>query len=57
MRQGPWSSNERKPYGAPQPRVHMLRGAGLEPIQPLGLRFLDAPLPESFIPSDARPLP
>jgi hypothetical protein len=33
------------------------QGSGLDGIQRLGLKFLDAPLPESFIPSDARPLP
>ena len=32
-------------------------GAGLDGIQRLGLKFLDAPLPESLIPSDAQPLP
>ena len=32
-------------------------GPGLDGIQRLGLKFLDAPLPESFIPSDAQPLP
>ena len=33
------------------------QGPGLDGIQRLGLKFLDAPLPESFIPSDAQPLP
>ena len=32
-------------------------GPGLDGIQRLGLKFLDAPLPESFIPPDAEPLP
>jgi hypothetical protein len=32
-------------------------GAGMDGIQRLGLKFLDAPLPESLIPADARPLP
>jgi hypothetical protein len=32
-------------------------GPGLDGIQRLGLKFLDAPLPESFIPEDAQPLP
>lgn len=33
------------------------QGPGLDGIQRLGLKFLDAPLPESFIPSGAQPLP
>jgi hypothetical protein len=33
------------------------QGPGLDGVQRLGLKFLDAPLPESFIPSDAQPLP
>jgi hypothetical protein len=33
------------------------QGPGLDGLQRLGLKFLDAPLPESFIPSDAQPLP
>lgn len=32
-------------------------GPGLDGVQRLGLKFLDAPLPESFIPADAEPLP
>lgn len=32
-------------------------GAGMDGIQRLGLKFLDAPLPESLIPEDAQPLP
>lgn len=32
-------------------------GAGLGGVQRLGLKFLDAPLPEGFIPDDAVPLP
>jgi hypothetical protein len=32
-------------------------GAGMDGIQRLGLKFLDAPLPASLIPADARPLP
>ena len=32
-------------------------GAGMDGIQRLGLKFLDAPLPESLIPPGARPLP
>jgi hypothetical protein len=31
-------------------------GAGMDGIQRLGLKFLDAPLPQSLIPADARPL-
>jgi hypothetical protein len=31
--------------------------AGMDGIQRLGLKFLDAPLPDSLIPQDARPLP
>ena len=33
------------------------QGPGLDGIQRLGLKFLDAPLPTSLIPPDARPLP
>jgi hypothetical protein len=33
------------------------QGPGLDGVQRLGLKFLDAPLPESFIPKDATPLP
>jgi hypothetical protein len=33
------------------------QGAGLDGVQRLGLKFLDAPLPESFIPPGARALP
>jgi hypothetical protein len=33
------------------------QGPGLDGVQRLGLKFLDAPLPESFIPEDATPLP
>jgi len=32
-------------------------GAGMDGIQRLGLKFLDAPLPEALIPENARPLP
>jgi hypothetical protein len=32
-------------------------GPGNDGIQRLGLRFLDAPLPDSLIPEDAEPLP
>ncbi len=32
-------------------------GPGMDGIQRLGLKFLDAPLPLSLIPEDARPLP
>jgi hypothetical protein len=32
-------------------------GAGMDGIQRLGLKFLDAPLPESLIPTDAKLLP
>jgi PilZ domain len=32
-------------------------GAGMDGIQRLGLKFLDAPLPESLIPAGAQPLP
>jgi hypothetical protein len=31
-------------------------GAGMDGIQRLGLKFLDAPLPQSLIPADAKPL-
>jgi hypothetical protein len=31
-------------------------GAGMDGIQRLGLKFLDAPLPQALIPRDARPL-
>jgi hypothetical protein len=37
--------------------VSMGSGAGMDGIQRLGLKFLDAPLPEPLIPADARPLP
>lgn len=33
------------------------QGAGLDGVQRLGLKFLDAPLPEGLIPEDAQPLP
>jgi len=33
------------------------QGAGLDGVQRLGLKFLDAPLPEAFIPPGALPLP
>jgi hypothetical protein len=32
-------------------------GAGMDGVQRLGLKFLDAPLPGSLIPADATPLP
>jgi len=32
-------------------------GAGMDGVRRLGLKFLDAPLPESLIPAGARPLP
>lgn len=32
-------------------------GAGLDGVQRLGLKFLDAPLPDGLIPPGARPLP
>jgi hypothetical protein len=32
-------------------------GLGMDGVQRLGLKFLDAPLPVSLIPADARPLP
>jgi hypothetical protein len=32
-------------------------GAGMDGVQRLGLKFLDAPLPVSLIPAGARPLP
>jgi len=32
-------------------------GAGMDGIQRLGLKFLDAPMPESLIPEGAQPLP
>ena len=31
-------------------------GAGMDGIQRLGLKFLDAPLPQSLVPADAKPL-
>ncbi|MGD8897427.1 MAG: PilZ domain-containing protein [Acidobacteriota bacterium] len=37
--------------------VSMGEGPGLDGVQRLGLKFLDAPLPESFIPPGAEPLP
>lgn len=37
--------------------VSMGSGPGMDGVQRLGLKFLDAPMPESFIPADARPLP
>jgi hypothetical protein len=37
--------------------VSMGSGAGMDGIQRLGLKFLDAPLPDSLIPANARPLP
>jgi len=36
--------------------VSLGSGAGMDGVQRLGLRFLDAPLPETLIPQDARPL-
>ena len=33
------------------------QGQGHDGVQRLGLKFLDAPLPDVLIPSDARPLP
>jgi hypothetical protein len=36
--------------------VSLGSGAGMDGVQRLGLRFLDAPLPETLIPTDARPL-
>jgi hypothetical protein len=36
--------------------VAMGSGPGMDGIQRLGLKFLDAPLPESLIPEDAKPL-
>ncbi|MCG6921605.1 MAG: PilZ domain-containing protein [Acidobacteria bacterium] len=37
--------------------VSMGEGPGPDGVQRLGLKFLDAPLPESFIPPGAEPLP
>jgi hypothetical protein len=37
--------------------VSMGAGAGMDGVQRLGLKFLDAPFPQSLIPADARPLP
>lgn len=37
--------------------VSMGTGAGMDGVQRLGLKFLDAPFPQSLIPADARPLP
>jgi len=37
--------------------VSMGSGPGLDGVQRLGLKFLDAPLPEELIPGNARPLP
>ncbi len=37
--------------------VSIGEGPGLDGVQRLGLKFLDAPLPESLIPPDAQPLP
>ena len=36
--------------------VSLGMGAGTDGLQRLGLRFLDAPLPETLIPTDAKPL-
>jgi hypothetical protein len=36
--------------------VSLGSGPGTDGVQRLGLRFLDAPLPETLIPEDARPL-
>jgi hypothetical protein len=36
--------------------VSLGMGAGTDGVQRLGLRFLDAPLPETLIPTDAKPL-
>jgi PilZ domain len=36
--------------------VSLGSGTGMDGVQRLGLRFLDAPLPETLIPTDARPL-
>jgi hypothetical protein len=36
--------------------VSLGSGTGMDGVQRLGLRFLDAPLPETLIPADARPL-
>jgi hypothetical protein len=36
--------------------VSLGMGAGADSVQRLGLRFLDAPLPETLIPQDAKPL-
>jgi hypothetical protein len=36
--------------------VSLGSGPGSDGVQRLGLRFLDAPLPETLIPTDARPL-
>lgn len=33
------------------------QGAGMDGVQRLGLKFLDAPLPATFIPEGAQPLP
>jgi hypothetical protein len=33
------------------------QGPGLDGVQRLGLKFLDAPLPEALIPGNAKPLP
>jgi len=37
--------------------MYVSSGGGVEGVQRLGLKFLDAPLPEEFIPEDAQPLP
>jgi hypothetical protein len=37
--------------------VSMGAGPGMDGIQRLGLKFLDAPLPDALIPEGARPLP
>ena len=36
--------------------VSLGSGEGMDGVQRLGLRFLDAPLPQTLIPTDARPL-
>jgi hypothetical protein len=36
--------------------MYVSAGTGTDGIQRLGLKFLDAPLPLSLIPADAKPL-
>lgn len=45
------------PYESRAEVMYVSAGAGLDGFQRLGLKFLDAPLPDAFIPENATPLP